>query len=225
MTSAQSVRVSASGRKAHREIRRQQLIEATIDTLATRGYADTTLAEVARRAGLSSGIVNFHFATKEKLLVETLQYLSEEYRNNWRLALDRAGPSPAERLAAVVASDFDRKICTRRKLAAWCAFWGEAKTRPDYLKHCGANDEAFQNTLADLCAELVAEGGYADYDHARIARGLDALLEGLWLKLLTAVKDITRQEARATALSWLGIVFGKHFTAEGGLMVREGEPR
>src|SRR5688572_32423459 len=80
------------GRKASKETRRLQLIEATIDSLAKRGYSETTMADVADGAGLSRGIVNFHFESKEKLLVATLQHMSEEYAAHWRGALDRAGP-------------------------------------------------------------------------------------------------------------------------------------
>ena len=45
-------------RKASRDVRRRQLIEATIDVLAARGYASLTIGDVARRAGLSMGIIN-----------------------------------------------------------------------------------------------------------------------------------------------------------------------
>ena len=55
----------AAPRKLSREARRSQLIEAMIETLATRGYARTTLTEVAKQAGLSHGLVNFHFETKK----------------------------------------------------------------------------------------------------------------------------------------------------------------
>ena len=41
----------------------------------------TTIATVAREAGLSQGIINLHFQTKERLLTETLRYLADEYRN------------------------------------------------------------------------------------------------------------------------------------------------
>ncbi len=99
------------GRKASKEIRRQQLIEATIDSLARRGYSETTMADVADGAGLSRGIVNFHFESKEKLLVATLQHMYEEYSAHWRNALQRAGDDPAEQLKALVAADFDRAIC------------------------------------------------------------------------------------------------------------------
>src|SRR4051794_11828903 len=118
------------GRKASKETRRQQLIEATIDSLAKRGYSETTMADVADGAGLSRGIVNFHFESKEKLLVATLQYMADEYSQHWRSALQKAGDDPARQLLTLTAIDFDHSICTKRKLAAWCAFWGEAKSRP-----------------------------------------------------------------------------------------------
>jgi AcrR family transcriptional regulator len=90
--------VEKKGRKASKETRRLQLIEATIDSLARRGYADTTLADVADGAGLSRGIVNFHFESKEKLLVATLQFMADEYANHWYSALEKAGERPADQL-------------------------------------------------------------------------------------------------------------------------------
>ena len=142
------------GRKASKETRRQQLIEATIDLLAKRGYSETTMADVADGAGLSRGIVNFHFESKEKLLVATLQYMADEYSQHWRAALQKGGDDPARQLFTLVAADFDRSICNKRKLAAWCAFWGEAKSRPTYQALCGARDEAYQNVFIELCRVL-----------------------------------------------------------------------
>src|SRR3954468_22746588 len=142
------------GRKASKEVRQQQLIEATIDSLAKRGYAETTMADVADGAGLSRGIVNFHFESKEKLLVATLQYMYDEYSAHWRTALQKAGDDPARQLQVLVAADFDRSICNKRKLAAWCAFWGEAKSRPTYQALSSARDAVYQNIFIDLCATL-----------------------------------------------------------------------
>lgn len=144
------------GRKAPKETRRRQLIDATINSLAKRGYSETTLADVADGAGLSRGIVNFHFQSKDELLVETLRFLSDEYRDHWRAAQARSGPDPAERLRGLVSADFDRAVCTRRKLAAWCAFWGEAKSRPTYQKMCGPLDEDYHRTLVEVCTALAA---------------------------------------------------------------------
>ncbi len=202
------------GRKASKEIRRMQLIEATIDSLARRGYAETTMANVAEGAGLSRGIVNFHFESKEKLLVATLQHMAEEYAAHWRSALAKAGEDPAKRLKALVSADFDRAICTRRKIAAWCAFWGEAKSRPTYQALCGARDDRYQDLLAELCGALIAEGRY-DLDARQTALGLDALLEGLWLRLMLSNGTTKREAALQAALSLVSAIFPKHFDSSG----------
>jgi TetR/AcrR family transcriptional repressor of bet genes len=198
------------GRKASKEVRRLQLIEATIDSLAKRGYAETTMADVADGAGLSRGIVNFHFESKEKLLIATLQHMYEEYSSHWRAALERAGEDPADQLKALVAADFDRSISTKRKLAAWCAFWGEAKSRPTYQALCGARDAAYQNVFIALCRTLEQEGGYG-FDPVSIALALSAMLEGLWLRLMMGTEDVTRETAAEAATAFLCAVFPRHY--------------
>ena len=202
------------GRKASKETRRQQLIEATIDSLARRGYSETTMADVADGAGLSRGIVNFHFESKENLLVATLQHMADEYAAHWREALARAGDQPANQLWALVAADFDRSICNRRKLAAWCAFWGEAKSRPTYQALCGARDQAYQQVFARLCAALKAEAGYV-YEPGAMALALSAMLEGLWLRLMMGTEEVSRETAFEAATECLAAAFPRHFRREG----------
>lgn len=198
------------GRKASKEVRRQQLIEATIDSLAKRGYSETTMADVADGAKLSRGIVNFHFESKEKLLVATLQYMYDEYSTHWRNAYDRAGDNTADQLKALVTADFDRAVCNKRKLAAWCAFWGEAKSRPTYQALSGARDSAYQNLLFDLCSRLKTEAGYP-FEPQALALALSALLEGLWLRLMMGLEDVTRETALQAANEFLLTAFPKHY--------------
>jgi len=210
MLTEKPIETEKKGRKASKEVRRHQLIEATIDSLARRGYSETTLADVADGAGLSRGIVNFHFESKDKLLVATLQFMAEEYAAHWRGALDKAGDDPARQLWALCAADFDRAICNRRKLAAWCAFWGEAKSRPTYQALCGARDETYQNTLVAICTRLREEGGYT-FDPALTALAVNAMLEGLWLRLMMGAEDVSRETGFAAAVEMLASIFPKHF--------------
>ena len=69
----------AKKRTAPKEERQLQLIQATIRSVARNGLSDTTMATVAREAGLSQGIINLHFKSKDRLLVETLSHI----RNNF----------------------------------------------------------------------------------------------------------------------------------------------
>lgn len=201
-----------------RNQRRQQVIEATISTIAARGLARLTLTDVARTAGISHGLVLFHFETKENLLSETLACLADEYQKNWQAALETAGPGAAERLLAVIEADYRPAITTPARLSAWCAFWGEAQSRPVYQKICGERDAFHIQTLEGLCKQLVQEGGYT-LDPVHVARILRLVVEGTWLDMMTVEASYSKVEARQTVLTALALCFGKHFadpqTAQG----------
>jgi TetR/AcrR family transcriptional repressor of bet genes len=156
-------------RKGSREERRIQLIEATIEVLAQNGYARTTQTEVARKAGLSHGLVSFHFATKEKLLAETLAFIAEEYRQNWVGALEAAPADAARQLDALLRADFNPQICTQARLYAWCTFWGEAQSRPIYQQSC-------------------------PFDPVLVARMLRVAVEGVWLDMITMTNPYSAEE-------------------------------
>lgn len=204
----------APPRKRDRDTRRVQLIEATIETIAARGFARTTLTEVARTAGLSHGLVNFHFTTKEGLLNETLAYLSEEYRLNWTEALAAAGGDPANRLDALIRADFNPAISTPARLAAWCAFWGEAQSRPMYQERYAPDDEHYIAVLEGVCADLIATGGYGG-DARVIARVIRITIEGTWLDLMTMRDPYSRDEAMETVHTAAAAFFPRHFGPRG----------
>jgi len=198
-------------RTAAPEERRQQLVDATIRTIANRGLAETTIATVAQEAGLSQGIINLHFQSKDRLLTETLRYLSDEYRNACAEAAAAAGDSPVAGLQAMVDHDFRRSICTREKLAVWFAFWGERRFRPTYRRICAERDKSYDELVRRLCAKLCAEGDYPDVDSALVADGLSALTDGLWLDLLVRPESMSRELARRIAMSYLADAFPRHF--------------
>ena len=169
-------------RKAARDVRRTQLIAATIAVLARKGYAALTVADVAKEAGLSSGIVIFHFTSKDELLVAVLGFLAAEYRRHWEVQAQKAGPSAADRLKALLLSDFDVSVFTPEKLAAWIAFWGETQGRPVYDQICAGLDAERMAATEALCREMIDSAGYG-LDPTLVMRSLEALCDGLWLGL------------------------------------------
>mgnify|MGYP002622694023 CR=1 FL=1 len=189
---------------------RQHLIDATVDEIAVSGFADLTLSKISRRARVSRGLVNFHFTSKEQLLVETLRFLTEEYREFWHKAIAKP-KTPAERLLALVRADFHPKVCNRKKIAVFYAFWGEAKSRPTYLEVSATADREFAVTLSDLCAQIVEDGGY-DIDPAPVAKGLRSMIDGLWLELLLSPQQFRRDVAMDICARYLAGVFPRHFT-------------
>ena len=200
-------------RTAPPEERRLQLIKATIRSVAARGLSDTTMATVAREAGLSQGIINLHFRSKERLLIETLRYLADEYKATREKRLGQAGPGAAARLRAMIDVDFDRPICDRNKLAVWFAFWGEAKARPTYRKLCATRDREYDEALLALCDDMVREAGPAGVSAVTVAHTLAALTDGLWLDILLSPQEMTSERAKGVCLAYLACVFPDHFPA------------
>ncbi len=201
-------------RKASRERRRRQLIDATIECVARRGYAQTTLTDAATMAGLSHGLVNFHFETKEKLLTETLLALAAEYRDNWTRALAAVPATPEHQLEALIAADFNKTVCTQSKLSARSAFWGEAQSRPIYHEKCGSSDFKYIAMLEGICERLIASGGY-QLDAVRVARILRVVVEGLWSDILSMNNPYPNDEAIRTAFTCVAALFPRYFDENG----------
>ena len=201
----------ARRRTAPPEERREQLIQATIRCVANHGLADTTIATVAQEAGLSQGIINLHFHSKEGLLTETLRYIADEYMNACRGAAAAAAVSPVAGLEAMVELDFRRGICARDKLAVWFAFWGERKFRPTYRRICAERDKSYDDMVRTMCRRLCEQGDYSDVEPDLVADGLSALTDGLWLDLLVRPDSMSRDLARRITLSYLADAFPRHF--------------
>lgn len=206
--------VLSKKRTAPREVRRRQLIMAAIDSISKRGFSDTTLRHVTEKAKLSHGVVNYHFDSKEALYDATLGYLAQEHFDLWTQYYDKAKATPAHRLAAIISADFDKKICTHKRLAVWFAFWGQAKYRPNYLKIHNKNDNERYSRIVNLCGELIADDANSDLDKERAARMIEALSDGAWLCLMLYPKTADRDECRDDCMLGLARIFPKHFPLE-----------
>jgi betaine-aldehyde dehydrogenase len=83
------------------DLRRRQLIAATIDTMAAEGFAATTLALIGQKAGVSPGLIAHYFANKDGLLEATLRSLAARLARGLSSRL-RAARTPRERVQAVI---------------------------------------------------------------------------------------------------------------------------
>ncbi len=59
---------STKGRSFIEEARRAQIVGCAIDTIAELGYGQASLARIAERAGISKGVIGYHFAGKDDLI-------------------------------------------------------------------------------------------------------------------------------------------------------------
>lgn len=201
-------------RTAPPEIRRKQLIDATIACIARKGISGTTLTAIAKEAGLSLGLANFHFKSKDTLLSETLKHLADEHREMWLRDIRRDDLSSDKKLRSIVSAQFHARICSRKKLAVWFAFFGEAAHRKSYRLITSQIDMERQELCTELCLDIIDEGGYAKADAEDIALTLEGMFDGLWLNMLLYPAKFSRERAAGQVLDYLGLVFPNHFGAK-----------
>jgi len=198
-------------RTASREERRSQLIDATITSISKHGISGTTMTTVTRIAGLSIGLVNFHFKTKEALFEETLRHLAEEHREHWRKSVRNSDLAPEAKLMAIVQAQFHPRICNRRKLAVWFGFFGEAAYRSSYRKIVTGIDSERWDVSTELCRQIIEEGGYRSVDAKGVTKSLEGLFDGFWLNMLMYPGEFTRSNALEQVHAFLAATFPGHF--------------
>ena len=191
--------------------RRQQLIDATIRCIAQRGLSAVTMQMVTRDAGLSVGIANLHFESKDNLLKETLRYVAEEYHNGQIDIMEGAEiPDLGERLDALLDFQLGRGVTQRQKMSVWFAYYGEAGARPVYQKIVSTVDKLAAQKLETLFASIISDGGYQGVDARELATGYSALIDGLHLGLLVTPRELSKRRARSVARDFLRRAFPGH---------------
>ncbi len=198
-------------RTASKEVRRQQLIDVTIESIAKHGLTGTTMTTVTREAGLSLGLANFHFSTKQNLFEETLRYLADEHHQFWKKSYEKANLAPEAKLKAIVDAHFHPTICKRKKITVWYGFFGEAKSRASYRKLVAEIDAERLTLSTRLCRDIIKEGGYENIDPENVAMTLEGLYDGFWLNILIYPNEFTRFDALRRIQEYLASQFPKHF--------------
>jgi TetR/AcrR family transcriptional repressor of bet genes len=187
---------------------RRKLIEATMAVIAAEGFSGVTMAKVAEKAGLSRGIGNFHFQSKEQLLLETLHTLYMEFENGWRNAVADAGSSPVDQLKELIKATLQPPIADFKKVAVWLAYWGEAPSRKKYLEICAAHDREWDRAVENILRLLVDD---AFNSHgmtlAKIAHSLTAMMDGFWVEYLIADGRYTPDDAVKACFAFLASFF------------------
>ncbi len=108
-------------------IRRRQLIDATLEAINEVGMHDATIAQIARRAGVSTGIISHYFRDKNGLLEATMRDITSQLRDAVLNRLHALPQGSAEqRLQAIVGGNFDETQVSSAAMKAWLAFWASS---------------------------------------------------------------------------------------------------
>ncbi len=179
------------------ELRRRQLIAATIVAIHEDGYQHATLARISRRAGLSPGIVAHYFTDKAGLMEATMRHLVEELRQDIVARL-RAAATPEARLCALIDANFSNEQCAPGVATAWLAFWGQVRQSPRLARLQRIYQKRLTSNIGHAARRLLPEA-----EARTLTTGLASLIDGLWLNSMVTVGSIAPDEARRIARDYI----------------------
>lgn len=180
-------------------IRRRQLIDATVATIEAHGFAETTIARISQRAGLSSGIIGHYFGGKNALLAATMRWLLSELRDEL-LSRQRRARTPIERIEAIIGANFAPEQFTPRVCAAWLSFYGQVPYEPELARLHGIYLRRMHSNLRHAFGELLPDG-----DADRAAHGVGAMIDGIWVRAALS-RQTPGEQAHALADDYLRMV-------------------
>src|SRR6056297_3863341 len=107
--------------------RRADLVNAAIGETAARRSRDVTVAQIARRAGVSSALAHHYFGTKERIFAAAMRHILELHGQSVRRRLEGA-ETPRARVEAVVGGSFAPANFRPDIVAGWLMLYVGAQT-------------------------------------------------------------------------------------------------
>ena len=162
------------------EARRIEMLRAAAELICERGFGDTRIADVAKRAGVSSALVIYYFGTRDRLLVDALRYSEESfYEAAEQMLADVA--SLRERLSLLI-----QWTCVPEGAGEipgawglWFDLWAQA-FRHDEIKAGRAELDARWRTMI---VDALESSDLSAKDKRRFALEFAALLDGLSIQV------------------------------------------
>ena len=164
-------------------VRRQQLIDATIESVAMRGLRATTINSISKKAGLSSGIISHYFGGKQGLIEATVRYLLSNLKQSLLGGL-KADTTPEQRLMLIVEANFSRLQQQSDATKTWLSFWAQSMHDDELHRLQNVNSKRLQSNLAFSFKQLMP------IEQAKQAAELSAaMIDGLWLRAVLSKSD------------------------------------
>jgi TetR/AcrR family transcriptional repressor of bet genes len=187
-------------RPSNTDERRLQIMGALVKVMAKRGYDGASVADIARAARLTPGLVHYHFKNKQEILLAALRDLVARRDASLEARLGAAGGDAIAELTAFI--DFHLGLgadADPEALACWILLSGEALREPRVRVEFEEALQVRMARLADVIRRGVRQRLFKCDRPDEAASALVALIQGYFVLAATARNTIPRGSAAASA--------------------------
>lgn len=156
-------------------IRKAALVKATIAEIGRAGSLDVTVAQIARRAGMSSALAHHYFGSKEQIFLAAMRHILTLYGAEVRGALAAAQDTKG-RVRAIVRASFAPGSFRREVIGAWLNFYVLAQTVPEAKRLLSVYQRRLRSNLVHALRPLVGDRAEA------LAEGAGAMIDGVYIR-------------------------------------------
>lgn len=194
-------------KRGMKPIRRQQLIDAAIASIHEHGFSSATVARIARKAGVSTGIVHHYFTDKNDLLASTMRSLLDLLGREAAMRM-RAARTPIERIYAIIHASYGDEQFSEEVFSAWLALYGNARDSDKLQRILRIYHKRLHSNLLYNLVPLIGRERAQD-----VATGIGALIDGLWLRYALTGRPDDAETPRALTRAYAdAMITGQHLS-------------
>lgn len=158
--------------------RRAQLIECAIETIATLGYAQASLAQIAKHAEISKSVITYYFTSKKELIAQVITAIYDDAAAyiGPRVA---AQPTAALRLGAYIEAHVEYISTHLTQMMALMEIAINFRTDEGKLRDRTATAERARAPLEALLRKGQQEGDFRDFDVRVMAGTMRSAIDAL----------------------------------------------
>ncbi len=165
-------------------LRKQQLIDATLESVAQFGLQNTTIITISRIAGLSSGIISHYFGGKQGLVEATVKHLLNQLKLALLERVNQPNLSAADRLEMIIEANFTQLQRSAPATKTWLSFWAQSMHQPGLARLQHINSQRLYSNLLFSFRQIL------NRDTAKIAaKQTAAMIDGFWLRSALSPKS------------------------------------
>ena len=154
-------------------IRKAALINAAIQEVGRAGSLDVTVAQIAKRAGMSPALAHHYFGSKEQIFLAAMRFILRNYGDSVSEVL--RGDDGRARLDGIVRANFAPQNFQRETVSAWLNFYALALVNPNAGRLLRVYHRRLRSNLIFSLRGLTGQP-------ERIADTLGALIDGVYLR-------------------------------------------
>jgi transcriptional repressor BetI len=170
-------------------IRRQELIKAAYETFRQYGFRGLTMARIGKQAGMSHGIINYYYKSKDDLLIAMVRYANRLIMEDVTRRLNEAD-TPLARLDAIIEGNFPLNLYDRATASAWVSFYSAVPEHPEFDRLQRLFYRRLRSNLLDCLASLTTP---AEAD--LLIKGISVMIDGMWMRCAIEKEGLDRSEA------------------------------